>query len=288
MKNWVTLDADVNRILNKHYTPGRGGQKIQYVVIHHNAGNLTVEGCWSVWQTREASAHYQVEAGGRIGQLVWDKDTAWHAANSLANQRSIGIEHANNNTSSWTVSPKTLEEGAHLTAAICVYYKLGRPMWMRNVFPHSYFAATGCPGALAGSQNARYMARARYWYDQMTRTPAAKATATVQTVKKAVTTAKPTKGKSIDTLAREVIAGKYGTGEARKKALGSQYAAVQARVNQILGATAKTTATKSVDTIAREVIAGKWGNGTDRQQRLAKAGYSYTAVQNRVNQILLG
>ena len=40
--------------------------------------------------------------------------------------------------------------------------------------------------------------------------------------------------KTIDELAREVIAGKYGAGEARKKALGSQYNEVQKRVNEIL------------------------------------------------------
>lgn len=40
----------------------------------------------------------------------------------------------------------------------------------------------------------------------------------------------------IDQLARDVIAGKYGVGDARKKALGSNYAAVQARVNEMLGA----------------------------------------------------
>lgn len=39
---------------------------------------------------------------------------------------------------------------------------------------------------------------------------------------------------SIDELARRVINGEYGTGEARKRALGSKYAEVQARVNQIL------------------------------------------------------
>ena len=41
--------------------------------------------------------------------------------------------------------------------------------------------------------------------------------------------------KSIDDLAREVIAGKYGNGEDRKNALGSRYDEVQARVNEILG-----------------------------------------------------
>ena len=41
--------------------------------------------------------------------------------------------------------------------------------------------------------------------------------------------------KSIDELAQEVIAGKYGNGDARKQALGSRYDEVQARVNEILG-----------------------------------------------------
>lgn len=44
----------------------------------------------------------------------------------------------------------------------------------------------------------------------------------------------------------------------------------------------QTTATKTVTELAREVIAGKWGNGQDRKNRLTAAGYSYTAVQNKV------
>lgn len=47
-------------------------------------------------------------------------------------------------------------------------------------------------------------------------------------------TSKPTE-KSVDELAREVIAGKYGNGDARKQALGSRYNEVQARVNKIIG-----------------------------------------------------
>lgn len=41
--------------------------------------------------------------------------------------------------------------------------------------------------------------------------------------------------KSVDELAQEVIAGKYGNGENRKKALGNRYDEVQAKVNEILG-----------------------------------------------------
>ena len=52
--------------------------------------------------------------------------------------------------------------------------------------------------------------------------------------------------------------------------------------------TEETSQKKSVDEVAREVIAGKWGNGNDRKTRLSQAGYSYTEVQQRVNQIIKG
>ena len=45
---------------------------------------------------------------------------------------------------------------------------------------------------------------------------------------------------------------------------------------------------KSVDELAREVIRGDWGNGQDRKDRLTAAGYSYSEVQGRVNEILRG
>lgn len=43
-----------------------------------------------------------------------------------------------------------------------------------------------------------------------------------------------------------------------------------------------------IDTVAREVIAGKWGAGEERKKRLTAAGYDYTAVQARVNELLRG
>ena len=47
-----------------------------------------------------------------------------------------------------------------------------------------------------------------------------------------------------------------------------------------------TTSKKSIYTIAKEVIAGKWGNGDARKKALTKAGYNYSAVQKRVNELL--
>lgn len=43
---------------------------------------------------------------------------------------------------------------------------------------------------------------------------------------------------------------------------------------------------KTVDELAQEVIAGKWGNGADRKNKLTNAGYNYSEVQRRVNEIL--
>lgn len=43
---------------------------------------------------------------------------------------------------------------------------------------------------------------------------------------------------------------------------------------------------KSVDEVAKEVIEGKWGNGEERKKKLEAAGYSYTAVQQKVNEML--
>lgn len=86
--------------------------------------------------------------------------------------------------------------------------------------------------------------------------------------------------KSVATLALEVIAGKHGSGDARRKALGSQYAAVQAEVNRRLNA---KPAGKSVATLATEVIAGKHGTGAARRKAL---GSQYSAVQAEVNRRL--
>jgi surface antigen len=44
--------------------------------------------------------------------------------------------------------------------------------------------------------------------------------------------------------------------------------------------------TKSVDELAKEVIRGDWGNGQDRKDRLTAAGYNYSQVQARVNEML--
>lgn len=275
MKNWDTLEADENMILTTHYTPGRSGRNIDKIVIHHNAGNLSIAGCYNVWQTREVSAHYQVDANGRIGQLVWDSDTAWHAGNWEANLTSIGIEHADINTNPWTISDKTLDNGAHLVAALCKHYGLGRPQWGVNVFPHSAFSSTQCPASLYGSQKDAYMAKAQAWYDAMTGGKPAPAPSAPAPAPQAT---------DLNALADAVIRGDYGNGDERKRRLGDKYDAVMAIVNSRYGITSNTgSASVSIDVLARRAINGEFGNG---EARKAALGANYDAVQARVNQLL--
>ena len=49
-----------------------------------------------------------------------------------------------------------------------------------------------------------------------------------------------------------------------------------------------TQTMKTIEEIAYEVIAGKWGNGNERKELLTAAGYDYSAVQSKVNEILSG
>lgn len=43
---------------------------------------------------------------------------------------------------------------------------------------------------------------------------------------------------------------------------------------------------KTIDEIAHEVINGLWGNGKERKDCLTKAGYNYSSVQKRVNELI--
>ena len=103
----------------------------------------------------------------------------------------------------------------------------------------------------------------------------------------------PKPSKSVDELAQEVISGLWGNQPERQQRLeaaGYDYYAVQARVNEILAPAPAPTPkpSKSVDDLAREVIRGDWGNGQERKDRLTAAGYDYSTVQARVNEILSG
>lgn len=90
---------------------------------------------------------------------------------------------------------------------------------------------------------------------------------------------------SIETIAREVIAGRWGNYPERKTKLeksGYDYVIVQTMVDAILSG----KHLKSNEEIAREVIAMKWGVYPERKERLEKAGYDYNTIQMIVNKMM--
>ena len=91
--------------------------------------------------------------------------------------------------------------------------------------------------------------------------------------------------KSVQDIAKEVIAGQWGNNPDRQDNLevaGYNYDEVQNAVNMILKGNAATDLT----VIAKEVIRGDWGNGQERTDRLKAAGYSPAAVQQKVNELI--
>lgn len=97
---------------------------------------------------------------------------------------------------------------------------------------------------------------------------------------------------SLADVAKAVIRGDYGNGQDRVnrlRAAGYDPAEVQQEVNrQLYGGGSKTPVASNVDAVARQVIRGDWGNDPERKKRLTAAGYDYSAVQRRVNEILAG
>lgn len=73
--------------------------------------------------------------------------------------------------------------------------------------------------------------------------------------------------KTTDELVKEVLKGKYGTGDERKKKLGRRYNEVQQRVNEVLR-------------LARKAVNGDYGNGAVRKKKLGK---DYAIVQWVIN-----
>lgn len=253
------------------------------VTFHHNGGRLSLEGILDVWKTRPASAHFQVDGQGDLGQYVKLNEYAWATGNTEGNKSSVNIELANATTApDWTVAEVTWKEGARLAGWIFARAFGFRPD-RSNVKVHHDWKSTLCAGPFIDRIYDQLLAEVQRWYDVFAThaapppPPAAPAPS----------------GLSFDQVVAGVIAGQYGNGDDRARrvaATGQNYEAVRAEVNRRLGggAPAPAPARKSNDQIASEVINGEWGNGPERSRKLQAAGYSPTEVQNIVNARLGG
>lgn len=263
------MSYSVRSNLSPFFTSGRAYGKVNKIIIHH-AATTYFDGIGQTFKSRGVSAHYGVGTKKNVDKYVDEGNIAYHAGNWDANTRSIGIENVNiSGAPNWSVADATFNTLVELVYDIAKRHDLLPLKVGSNLFGHKDFSATACPFALY---------------------PRLQALANAVNKKTGSSTSKPSKGKkSVSTLAREVIEGKWGNMPQRKTNLeksGYSYSAVQAEVNRQLSGKSSAPKKKSVTTIAREVIAGAWGTGEARKSRLKKAGYDYNAVQSKVNQLL--
>lgn len=247
--------------------------KIKKITPHHMAGNMGAKACADYhFSGPQASANYYIGSDGTIWGGVPEEFRAWTSSSWENDNQAITIEVANSSTGgNWPVSDAAFNSLVRLCKDICQRYGINLT-WTGNASGtltcHDMFAATNCPGP--------YLK--------------AKFPELVNLVHGTDTTKPPAK-KSVNEIAKEVINGKWGNGDDRKKRLhtaGYDFNEVQAKVNELLGSKPSTPTKKSNETIAQEVINGKWGNGQDRVNRLRAAGYDPATIQAIVNRKLDG
>lgn len=127
--------------------------KISAIVIHHMAGNLSVESCGSVFlpSSRQASANYGIDSNGRVGMYVEEKDRSWATSNAEIDNKAVTIEVANSSTGgNWPVSNKALSKLIDLCVDICKRNGISKLNYTGdksgNLHMHCWYAATACPG----------------------------------------------------------------------------------------------------------------------------------------------
>ena len=144
-----------NLVKYVHISPNSSNprnQKISAIVIHHMAGNATVEVCGNIFAEpgRQASSNYGIGTDGRVACYVEEENRAWTTGSREIDNRAITIEVANcSREPNWEVSDEALESLIALCADICKRYgfklnytgdKSG------NLHMHKWYQATACPG----------------------------------------------------------------------------------------------------------------------------------------------
>ena len=136
--------------ISPHKTSPRQ-DKIRKITIHHMAGNLTVQECGEVFQTREASANYGIDNNCNVGLYVEEKDRAWASGSGDNDHQSVNIELANDQIGGqWHVADKVIAKCIDLCVDICKRNGISKLNFTGNkngnLTMHCYFASTACPG----------------------------------------------------------------------------------------------------------------------------------------------
>lgn len=271
-------------------SPNHSGQRthsIDRITPHCVVGQLSAEsicGCFTS-PSRQASCNYGIGTDGRISLCVEEKNRSWCSSSNANDQRAVTIECASDKTEPYAMNGKVYDSLVSLCADICRRNGKTKFLWLGdkdktlNYAPksdemvltvHRWFANKSCPGN---------------WLYARLGDLAEKVTAALGTLVE-----KPTENSGSSKLYR--VRKTWADSKSQKGAFSvlanakrcadsnSGYSVFDENGSKVY------PAGKSVDEIAREVIRGVWGNGDERRKRLAAAGYDYSAVQKRVNELL--
>ena len=310
-----------NMVAYTKLSPNHSGQRthgIDRITPHCVVGQCTAEGLgdWFAKSSTQASSNYGIDKNGRVGLYVEEKNRSWCSSSGANDQRAVTIECASDTSEPYAMNSAVYATLIKLCVDICKRNGKKKLIWFGdkdktlNYSPksdemiltvHRWFANKSCPGnwlyARLGDLASKVTAQlggAASTPAGGSQTPVSKFPAVPFTVKVIIDDqnyrSEPSMngkvngqtGKGVFTI-MEV---RDGWGRLKS---GAGWIYLENPSYCTIGNTSSSavkTTTKSVDTLAREVIQGKWGNGTDRKNRLTAAGYNYSAVQKRVNELL--
>ena len=225
--------------------------------------------------SRQASSNYGIGSDGRVGMYVEEKNRSWCSSNANNDHQAVTIEVANDGgaNTNWHVSDKALAKLIDLCVDICKRNGIAKLNYTGdssgNLTRHNMFANTTCPGPYLES-------KFPYIADEVNKRLAVSEKPVIQTPTKSIDEIayevirgnwgnQPERQKRLETegynylqvqsrvnsilaasnnsnnsnlleLVRKTIRGDFGNGEARRKALGSNYDEVQRQVNSNLKA----------------------------------------------------
>lgn len=274
-------------------SPNHSGQRtnsIDRITPHCVVGQCSVETLGSIFYptSRQASCQYGIGSDGRIGMYVEEKNRSWCSSSNANDQRAITIECASDTTEPYAMNSKVYDALIKLCVDICKRNGKKKLIWLGDkdktlnynpksdeivITVHRWFANKSCPGnwlyARLGDLAAKVTAQLAG-----TTTAPEPTTSALYRVRKTWSDSKTQKG-----AFKELS-------NAKKCADDNAGYSVFDEKGTVVYVGKNTAAKKTVLELAKEVIAGKWGNGQDRKNRLTAAGYDYTAVQNKVNELL--
>ena len=133
---------------------------VDHIVIHHMAGDATVESCGEMFANpdRQASSNYGIGTDGRKACYVEEENRSWCSGNRDIDHRAITIEVASDTPEPYAVRDNVFAALLDLVTDICKRNGIKKLVWSTNktdrvnhkngcnMTVHRDYANKSCPG----------------------------------------------------------------------------------------------------------------------------------------------